>query len=361
MSGDLSIGEQIAARARERAEALKDNGVFEGDIFPGVSSLKGGVADGRPPLENVRNQNPAAAELASSGEVLLALTSIEPPTISQRQAYPREMVDRMATSIRRMAVGKDSILDGQIHPIVVVPKPGKPGHYCIVDGFTRFQAFQTNYLSDVIKATIRTDLSEAEVFAMAYSANVDRNGTTDFDRGMALAEALAAGIYQDQQAIATSLGIEKPMVTGLLAFSKLPENVVVLIKETPEKFTYNIAARLQAFINKEPPEEQVIATVKKISDGSMPFKKLTQMVSDFSTDTGKSKKKARRDTRNILGYGKVRATDTALSLDLDSLPENLAPQLIDVVEQAVTNFLKQHIPSEAFNQNAGSDGKPDAL
>jgi ParB family chromosome partitioning protein len=153
----------------------------------------------------------------------------------------------MATSIRRQAHGKPDILDGQINPIIVVPHPLVDGRFLIVDGFTRFQAFTDQFLSDFIKATIRYGMSQAEIFAMAYSANVDRNGTSDFDRGMALASAIKEGIYKDQKDAASALGIDTAAITGLLAFARFPQSIVDVIKTAPEKFSYNVAARLQAF------------------------------------------------------------------------------------------------------------------
>lgn len=300
--------------------------------------------------EKVQNQN-VPSDMAS----VLPLSSIDPPTISQRAAYPREMVDRMATAIRRQAVGKPSILDGQINPIIVVPHPTVSGRFIIVDGFTRYQAFESNFLSDVIKATIRSDLNEADAFTMAFAANVDRNDTTDFDRGMALAEAFNKGIYVDRTEAAKALGIDRNAIVGLLAFAELPKAVISQIQEKPENFSYAYANRLQSFVNKGAPEEVVSATAKKIAEGSLTFKKFSAMVSDYAPEASKAKQRKRRDTRNILGYGKARATENALSIDLDSLPENIAPELLNLVEQTITNFLREKIPSEAINSNAKNE------
>ena len=301
-------------------------------------------------LEKVQNQS-RPQEITQ----VLALSSIDPPTISQRATYSREMVDRMATAIRRQALGKPSILDGQINPIIVVPHPEKPGRYIIVDGFTRYQAFESNVLSDSIKATIRTDLTEAESFAMAFSANVDRNDTSDFDRGMALTEAFRKGLYVDRTEAAKALGIDRNAVVGLLAFAELPKSVISQIQEKPENFSYAYANRLQSFVNKGAPEDVVAATAKKIAEGTLSFKKFSTLVTDYAPNVTKAKQKKRRDTRNILGYGKARATENALSIDLDSLPENIAPELLNLVEQTITNFLRERIPSEAINSNAKNE------
>lgn len=295
--------------------------------------------------EKVQNQNIDTASPAPSGEVLLALSDIDPPTISQRQAYPREMVDRMAAAIRRMAEGKPSILDGQIHPIVVAPKPGVPGQYIIIDGFTRYQAFKTHYLSGNIKATIRSDVTEADMFAMAFSANVDRNSTTDFDRGMALAEALRVGIYSNNKEISERLDVDPKVVTGLIAYSKLPDAVVEQVRQAPENFTYNVASRILALANKEAPHDLLMSVAKKVRDGAMTFARLNKMVTDYEGEA-KTNKRQRRDTRSIMGYGKVKATDDAVVLDLASLPMNLGPKLADSLQEFVLAFLKSNIPSE---------------
>lgn len=351
----LSPGHNVQARVNKSFEDIAaELEQQQLAVHQDLASSPASIGEAQPP-EKVQNQNKL-----SETTTILPLSSIDPPTISQRVTYTREMVDRMATAIRRQALGKASILDGQINPIIVVPHATAPGRYVIVDGFTRFQAFVSNVLGTEIKATIRTGLREDQVFAISFASNVDRNGTNDIDQGNALALALAKGVFRDGLHIAEVLGYTDAKVSGLLAFSKLPDYAIAMIKETPQEFTYNVVARLQALINKNPPEEQVVATIKKIAEGKLTFKKLNQIVSDYSNKSSDSKKKSRRDTRNILGYGKVRATETALSLELQSLPENLTPQLIDIVEQAVSSFLKQHIPSEAVSQHADSHNNSDA-
>jgi len=47
-----------------------------------------------------------------------------------------------------------------------------------------------------------------------------------------------------------------------------------------------------------------------------------------------------------MGYGKVKATDDAVVLDLASLPMNLGPKLADSLQEFVLAFLKSNIPSE---------------
>lgn len=325
---------------------IQDDSHLSGTV-PSSEDVEEGLSSQEINPEKVHIQN------MSSGDVtkVLPLNVIDPPTISQRHDYPREMVDRMATSIRRQAHGKPDILDGQINPIIVVPHPMIDGRFLIVDGFTRYQAFADQFLSDFIKATIRYGMSQAEIFAMAYSANVDRNGTSDFDRGMALATAISEGIYKDQKDAAAALGIDTAAITGLLAFAKFSQPIIDVIKTAPHQFSYNVAARLQAFANKSAPEDQLISTTKKLADGTLTFKKLNQLVTNFSGAVTRNVRKKRRDTRNILGFGKVRATESTLTLDLESLPTDVAPKLAELVEQTVTAFLKNHVPSESFQES----------
>lgn len=299
---------------------------------------------GSAPVENVQIQNnPSQDEY-----VILKLTQIDPPTISQRQAYPREMVDQMATAIRRQAHGKSSILDGQIHPVVVVPHPTNLGRYVMVDGFTRYQAFRDHFLADEIKATIRHGLSDAEVFAMAYAANVDRNGTSDFDRGMALTEAFKQNWYKDRADAASALGIDKVTVSGLLAFADFPDPLLEVIRAEPSRFSHNFSYKLQTLLNKNAAIEEVVEVANKIKDSKISWKKFSQFVSEYQGHTDRPKK-ARKESRSILDYGKVRATDSAVSLDLESLPAGVAPLLVEKLERFVTDFLKSNIPSQSIN------------
>lgn len=300
------------------------------------------------PSEKVQNQISDTRDLLQ----LIPLDAIDPPTISQRQTYPREMVDRMAQAIRRQ--GKGDNLAGQISPIVVMPSNSAPGRYQIIDGFTRYQAFTDHFLASHIKATVKHGLNEREVFQIAFSANVDRNATTDFDRGMALAQAFSEGVFRDKTEIANALGIDKVTAGGLLAFANFPESVLEIIRSEPDRFSYNFAYKLQTLINKQAKDEELIALVQKIRDGKLSFKKFSQLVSDYHGQVERPKR-SRRDTRSIMGYGKVKATDNTVILDLASLPQDLAPKLADSLEKFITDFLRQNIPSEQIAINEQPD------
>lgn len=291
------------------------------------------------PSENVQNQTaPSSAEFQ-----IIPLDRIDPPAISQRQIYTREMVDNMAHAIRRQ--GKGDNLAGQISPIVVAPHPSEPGRYQIIDGFTRYQAFVDHYLAPHIKASIRTGLTEKEKFQMAFSANVERNDTSDYDRGMALAQAFRDGVYKEKTEVAAELGVDKVTVGGLLAYVDFPEPLLEIIRTDPARFSHNFAYRLQTLINKEVKEDELVTVARKIRDGNLSLKKFGQFVSDYQGPTERPKR-SRRDTRSIMGYGKVKATDNAVQVDLASLPQDIAPKLVDSLEKFITEFLRQNIPSE---------------
>ena len=317
-------------------------------MMPASDAVEPASTADTPAAEKVHNQTSDTRDLLQ----LIPLDAIDPPTISQRQTYPREMVDRMAQAIRRQ--GKGDNLAGQISPIVVMPSNNTPGRYQIIDGFTRYQAFADHFLASHIKATVKHGLDQREVFQIAFSANVDRNATTDFDRGMALAQAFSEGVFRDKTEVANSLGIDKVTAGGLLAFANFPEFLLEIIRPDPSRFSYNFAYKLQTLMNKQAKEDELIALVQKIRDGKLSFKKFSQLVSDYHGQVERPKR-SRRDTRSIMGYGKVKATDNTVILDLASLPQDLAPKLADSLEKFITDFLKQNIPSEQIAKDEQTD------
>lgn len=296
-----------------------------------------------PEKVQIQNIQPATTSDSSNKVELIDLDLIDPPTISQRRQYTEEMVNLIAQDIRKNGHGDN--LSGQIHPVVVMPSTTTPGRFVMVDGLTRFMAFKSHFLAPQIKAIVRHDLDAKAAFKVALSANVARNSVTDFDMGMAMFEALRDGTYKDHNDIANDNGISLTTVSGLIAFSDLPEEVHEFIKSAPQKFSYNFAARLKALYNKTN-IDVVRDACKKIAEGKLTFSKLQTLISNVSTEQGKQLRK-KKNSRTILSYGKVRSTDDSVNLVLESLPHNVSQALAEHLEKAAVEFLQSHIPSES--------------
>lgn len=279
---------------------------------------------------------------------LIPIELIDPPHISQRQIYTPEMVDKMAQAIRRH--GNGDAIKGQITPVDLIPNADKPGRYVMVDGFTRYQAFSTHFLAPHIKAIVRHDLDKQGCFQLAFSANEERNPASDYDKGISIARALKEGYFSDQNNVALKLGLSVTTVSGLLSFASLPEEVIEVIHQDPSRFGHNFAAKLQA-LHKKSDTEQTVAIAKKILAGTMPFSKLQKFVSDFKGPSTRNAR-VRRNSRNILSYGKVKSTDSAVTVILESLPTNVSQGLADHLEKAAIEYLKLNIPSESIPPDA---------
>lgn len=306
---------------------------------------KGQLLTPAPLSEKVQIQNTDSSTPANtlSNVELISLDLIDPPPIAQRQQYTEEMINLIAQDIRKNGHGDN--LSGQIHPVVVMPSSITPGRFVMVDGFTRLMAFKQHFLAPQIKAIVRHDLDPKAAFKVALSANVARNSVTDYDTGMAMFEALRDGTYKDHSEIANDNGMSLTTVSGLLAFSDLPEEVHELIKNSPQKFTYNFAARLKALYNKTN-VDVVRDASKKIAEGKMTFSKLQTLISNVTIEQGKTVRK-KKNSRTILSYGKVRSTEDSVSLVLESLPHNVSQALAEYLEKATVEFLQTHISSEA--------------
>ncbi len=301
------------------------------------------------PSEKVQIQNTASTSPSDTNNhvVLIDLDLIDPPTIPQRRQYTDEMVNLIAQDVRKNGHGDN--LSGQIHPVVVMPSDSTPGRFVMVDGFTRYMAFKQHYLAPKIKAIIRSDLDAKAAFKVALSANIARNSVTDYDTGMAMYEALRDGTYKDHNDIANDNGMSLTTVSGLIAFSDLPDEVHELIKHAPQRFSYNFAARLKSLYNKTD-IDVVCDASKKIAEGKMTFSKLQALIANVSAEQGKPLRK-KKNSRTILTYGKVRSTDDTVSLVLESLPHNISQALAEHLEKAAVEFLQSHIHSESQETN----------
>jgi len=302
------------------------------------------------PPEKVQIQKTETSTTSStpSNVELIALDLIDPPSISQRQQYTEGMINLIAQDIRKNGHGDN--LTGQIHPVVVIPSPTMPGRFVMVDGFTRLMAFKQHFLAPKIKAIVRHDLDPKAAFKVALSANVARNSVTDYDKGMAMCEALRAGTYKDHNEIAIENGMSLTTVSGLIAFSDLPEEIHEVIKAAPERFSYNFAARLKALYNKTN-IDLVRDASKKIAEGKMTFSKLQSFITNVTAEQGKPPRK-KKHSRTILTYGKVRSTENTVTLVLESLPYDISQDLAEYLEKATVEFLQSRIPNDALESDA---------
>ena len=167
----------------------------------------------------------------------LDIDLIDPNPLAPREVYTNVMIRAMADALTEQ---------GQHDAIHVIPNLDTPGRYIICDGWTRVQACKKHdILGGKLLAEIHHELTVEESAWFGYQQNEGRNQHFDVDRGLFYAKLIEAG--QSQTEIARRTNLSKSLMSFYLSYSKLPEPVLDLILDRPERFGATAAYHLAKF------------------------------------------------------------------------------------------------------------------
>ncbi len=170
-------------------------------------------------------QEPTLAISSGRNLTMIGVHLIDPNPLAPREVYTPEMILNRAEDLRAQ---------GQHDPIHVIPNPNAPGRFLICDGWTRVQACREHKVFEALLAEIHTELGLQESAWFGYEQNEGRSQHCDFDRAMFYEKLIAAG--ETPAEVARRAKVSKTMMSFYRAYSKLPEDVLEIIRVHPHKF-----------------------------------------------------------------------------------------------------------------------------
>lgn len=194
---------------------------------------------------------------SSSGRnlAMIGVHLIDPNPLAPREVYTTEMIMNRAEDLRAQ---------GQHDPIHVIPNPSSAGRYIICDGWTRVRACREHKVFDSLLAEIHTDLRLHESAWFGYEQNEGRSQHCDLDRAMFYEKLIAAG--EPAAEIARRAKISKTMMSFYRAYSKLPEDVLEIVRSYPYKFGATEAYQLAKLCDKSGARKAVALAYKYASE-----------------------------------------------------------------------------------------------
>ncbi len=196
----------------------------------------------------------------------VAVLLIDPNPQAPRTLYTPEMILARADDLR---------LQGQHDPIHVIPNPQAPGRYIIADGWTRVQACIQHKVLETLRAEVHEDLSIEDAAWFGYQQNECRQQHCDLDRGVFYATKIAAGEPAVQ--VAERAGISKTQMTKYLAYTRLPEEVLDIVRQAPDRFGAN-ATYLIHQVCSEVGVRKAVQLAMRFLDENMSFRALATAV-----------------------------------------------------------------------------------
>lgn len=231
----LSLAEQ-RQKAREGARPNL-NRMFDDEPEGSTPALVVSAPEPKPAL--VQEKKPAASK---ESDTLLYWISPEDIT-------PWELADRPDDEFGDMSELTESIRAyGQEVPALLRPIAGKKGKYELIYGRRRWTACLD--LGIPVKAFIRA-MDDEEAFKRMYIENAKRNDLSPWAKAQSWQRAIDKGIYKNESALAAKLGIHRGTVNNIMAFNRIPKEIVVAIGTNMKSVGIHTAKALSQLDNPE--------------------------------------------------------------------------------------------------------------
>jgi len=189
------------------------------------------------PSATASPSDPATADspatFAGRNQQMIAVDIIDPNPLAPREVYTPAMILDRAEALRTQ---------GQHDAIHVIPHPEVPGRYIICDGWTRVLSCQYHKVLDALLAEIHLDITLQEAAWFGYQQNEERQQHCDLDRAMFYEKLIAAG--ESASEVSRRAKLSRTMMSFYRAYARLPEDVLEIIRQQPEKFGANAAYNL---------------------------------------------------------------------------------------------------------------------
>lgn len=246
----------------------------------------------------------------------IAVSLIDPNHFAPREVYTPKMIQDRAEALRTQ---------GQHDPIHVIPNPEKPGRYIICDGWTRVQACRDHKVMHELLAEVHEGMTLEESAWFGYQQNEEREQHCDLDRAMFYEKLIAAG--ESAAEIARKAGVSRSQMTFYRAFSKLPLDVIEIIRTEPSKVGANAAYQISKIAERVGVKQATRITVKFVEENHT-YSWLVNQVQTLLQPKRTKQPSASKQIRFNNGYYKQRGDTFEVSIVVDpSKSANFAAEL----------------------------------
>ncbi|MCT9069841.1 ParB/RepB/Spo0J family partition protein [Cupriavidus gilardii] len=164
-------------------------------------------------------------ERSADGRVLkrIPLSQLHDNPLNARRIYDPAVVQERAASIAT---------HGQKTPGLAAPDPSRPGHYILIDGHYRKRALAAAGKLEM-ECFVERDLSDLDFYRLSFLLNEQRSDQSALDNAIAWRQLLDEGKVAKEEDICELTGMSAGTVNKTLALLKLPESVLMVMRERP--------------------------------------------------------------------------------------------------------------------------------
>lgn len=292
-----AMGMMAASLAEQRKKATataKGNieKVFGGEPAKKPVSLVGEspaapspAAVATPDPEAVAPAAPLAVESAASRRGDDTVYLIDPEDI-----VPWDLADRPDQEFGDLEDLTESIrAHGQETPALVRPMPEQPGKYELIYGRRRWCVVKDLGLK--LKTFIRS-LEDKEAFQKMFLENSSRQDLSAWARARSYKKAIDKGLYPSESALAAHLGIHRGSLNNIMAFNRIPEEIVQAVGAGMSKIGIHTAKAIVSVCEDPENVPRIVELADKLAAGGVGPESIASAVQ-------KAKQPRQRDTKII--------------------------------------------------------------
>ena len=273
----------------------------------------------------------------------ISLDLIDPNPLAPREVYTSEMILQRAENLRTQ---------GQHDPIHVIPNPSVPGRFIICDGWTRVQACREHKVFASLLAEIHLDLSLEESAWFGYEQNECRQQHCDFDRAMFYEKLIVAG--ESAADIARRAKLSKTLMSFYRAYARLPEDLLELVRQHPDKFGANAAYQLLK-VHERCGQRRAVSLANKFAAEDQPLRWLSNQVQALLNPLGSKGTSPSKQIKYSNGYYKQRGDVFEVSI---AVPDDKRLAFATALENLL-DTVAVVLPPEPEKQPAEKSGSHD--
>jgi ParB family chromosome partitioning protein len=161
----------------------------------------------------------APVPVTAPGVQTLSVADLEPSPFQPRRAMDEEALTELAASISQRGI---------LQPLLVRPKPGRPGQYQIIAGERRWRAAQKARLHEV--PVLVRDLSDTDAMAAGLVENLQREDLNPVEEAEGY-QRLIEEFKLSHDALAEAIGKSRPHITQCIRILKLPPPVLAMVRD----------------------------------------------------------------------------------------------------------------------------------
>lgn len=284
--------------------------------------------------EVLREHQPdyAATEKAESAAVapprertfqMIDVSLIDANPLAPREVYTPRMIRERADALRTQ---------GQHDPIHVIPNPDEPGRFIICDGWTRVQACRDHQVMHALLSEVHEGLSLEESAWFGYQQNEERQQHCDLDRAMFYERLIAAGDTAAE--IARRAGISKSQMSFYRAYSRLPGEVLEIVRDSPERFGATVAYHLERLCQLSG-KRKAVALAARYAEENRPRSWLIAQVQSLIEAPTPRRPSSAKQIRFTNGFYKQRDDSFEVSIKVDPAKREAFAQALEALVATV--------------------------